>query len=191
MPLAPDVNLDRLAQITHGFVGADLEALCKEAGMVALRRYLSLEGENHLDSILAAPEQLQIEMQDFLTALREIEPTATREFYTERSTVKWDHVGGLGNIKETLVSIVDWPTRYPDLFAAGKVCPPRGVLFSGPSGTGKTLMAKALAGETGINFISISGPILFSKWLGSRRRPSIRSSRKPNNPPLVSSFLMK
>jgi transitional endoplasmic reticulum ATPase len=170
MPLAPDVNLHHLAQVTHGFVGADLEALCKEAGMVALRRYLSLEGENHLESILATAEQLHIRMQDFLTALREIEPTATREFYTERSAVRWDHVGGLSNIKRTLISIVDWPAKYPDLFAAGKVFPPRGILFSGPSGTGKTLMAKALAGETGINFISVSGPILFSKWLGESEK---------------------
>ena len=170
MPLAPDVELDRLAQITHGFVGADLEVLCKEAGMVALRRYLSLEGENHLDAILTTPEKLQICMQDFLTALREIEPTATREFYTERSTVKWHHIGGLGKIKESLISVVDWPTRYPELFAAGKVFPPKGILFSGPSGTGKTLMAKALAGETGLNFISISGPILFSKWLGESEK---------------------
>jgi transitional endoplasmic reticulum ATPase len=170
MPLAPDVNLDRLAQITHAFVGADLEALCKEAGMVALRRYLSFEGENHLDAILTTPEQLQITMEDFLTALREIEPTATREFYTERSTVKWHHIGGLSKIKETLISIVEWPAKYPDLFAVGKVLPPRGILFSGPSGTGKTLMAKALAGETGLNFISISGPILFSKWLGESEK---------------------
>jgi len=170
MPLAPEVDLDRLAQITHGFVGADLEVLCKEAGMVTLRRYLSLEGENHLDAIMATPEKLQIRMQDFLTALREIEPTATREFYTERSTVRWHHIGGLSKIKETLISIVDWPSRYPDLFAAGKVFPPKGILFSGPSGTGKTLMAKALAGETGLNFISISGPILFSKWLGESEK---------------------
>ncbi len=170
MPLAPDVDLDRLAQITHGFVGADLEVLCKEAGMVTLRRYLSLEGENHLDAILATPERLQIRMQDFLTALREIEPTATREFYTERSTVRWHHIGGLSKIKEALISIVDWPTRYPDLFAAGKIFPPKGVLFSGPSGTGKTVMAKALAGETGLNFIAISGPILFSKWLGESEK---------------------
>ncbi|HTY26324.1 MAG TPA: AAA family ATPase [Desulfomonilaceae bacterium] len=170
MPLAPDVDLGRLAQITHGFVGADLEALCKEAGMAALRRYLSLEGENHLESILTAAGQLHIQMQDFLTAFREIEPTATREFYTERSTVKWDHVGGLGEIKEALISMVDWPARYPDLFVVGKVSPPRGILFTGPSGTGKTLMAKALVGETGINFISISGPILFSKWLGESEK---------------------
>jgi len=170
MPLAPDVDLDRLAQITHAFVGADVEALCKEAGMVALRRYLSLEGENHLDAILSTSARLQITMEDFLTALREIEPTATREFYTERSTVKWLHIGGLKKIKETLVSIVDWPAKYPDLFAAGRIRPPRGILFSGPSGTGKTLMAKALAGETGLNFISISGPTLFSKWLGESEK---------------------
>ncbi len=170
MPLSTDVDMDRLAHVTHAFVGADLEALCKEAGMVALRRYLSLEGEHHLESILASAEQLHIEMQDFLTALREIEPTATREFITEKSTVQWDHVGGLSAIKKSLISVVDLPARYPDLFAAGKVFPPRGILFSGPSGTGKTLMAKALAGETGINFISISGPTLFSKWLGESEK---------------------
>jgi transitional endoplasmic reticulum ATPase len=170
MPLASDVDLDRLAQITHAFVGADLEALCKEAGMVALRRYLSLEGENHLASILGTPDQLQITMEDFLTALREIEPTAIREFFTERSTVRWHQVGGLDPIKEALMSIVDWPTKYPELFASGKVSPPRGILFTGPSGTGKTLMAKALAGETGLNFISIGGPMIFSKWLGESEK---------------------
>jgi transitional endoplasmic reticulum ATPase len=170
MPLASDVDLDRLGQITHAFVGADLEALCKEAGMVALRRYLSLEGENHLASILGTPDQLQITMEDFLTALREIEPTAIREFFTERSTVRWHQVGGLDPIKEALMSIVDWPTKYPELFASGKVSPPRGILFTGPSGTGKTLMAKALAGETGLNFISIGGPMIFSKWLGESEK---------------------
>jgi transitional endoplasmic reticulum ATPase len=170
MPLASDVDLDRLAQITHAFVGADLEALCKEAGMVALRRYLPLEGENQLASILATPDQLQITMEDFLTALREIEPTATREFFTERSTVRWHHVGGLVPIKEALMSIVDWPMKYPELFASGKVSPPKGILFTGPSGTGKTLMAKALAGEAGLNFISIGGPMIFSKWLGESEK---------------------
>jgi transitional endoplasmic reticulum ATPase len=170
MPLASDVDLDRLAQITHAFVGADLEALCKEAGMVALRRYLPLEGENQFASILKTPDHLQITMEDFLTALREIEPTATREFFTERSTVRWNHVGGLVPIKEALMSIVDWPLKYPELFASGKVSPPRGILFTGPSGTGKTLMAKALAGETGLNFISIGGPMIFSKWLGESEK---------------------
>jgi transitional endoplasmic reticulum ATPase len=170
MPLAPDVDLNRLAQITYGFVGADIEALCKEAGMVALRRYLSLEGENHLEAILNTSEQLQITMEDFSTALREIEPTATREFFTERSMVRWEHIGGLGKIKETLISIVDWPFKYSDLFASGGVSYPKGILLSGPSGTGKTLMANALAGETGFSFISIDGPILFSKWLGESEK---------------------
>jgi transitional endoplasmic reticulum ATPase len=170
MPLAPEVDLDRLAQITHAFVGADLEALCKEAGMVALRRYLSQEGENHLDAILSTPEKLHVRMEDFLSALREIEPTATREFYTERSTVRWHHIGGLSGIRQTLVSIVDWPNRYPDLFVRGRISPSRGILFSGPSGTGKTLMARALAGETGLNFITVSGPTLFSKWLGESEK---------------------
>ena len=170
MPLASDVDLERLAQITHAFVGADIEALCKEAGMVALRRYLSLEGDNHPDAALLNLDHLEITMEDFLTALREIEPTATREFYTERSKVQWHHIGGLKRIRETLLSIVDWPHKFPELFEEGNVRPPRGILFSGPSGTGKTLMAKALAGETGLNFISISGPILFSKWLGESEK---------------------
>ncbi len=178
MPLAPDMDLDRIAKITHAFVGADLEALCKEAGMVALRRYISLEGENHIDALMAEEKGLCITMEDFLTALREVEPTATREFYTERSTVKWHHVGGLNDIKEALLSIVDWPAKYPDLFAAGNVLPPRGILFTGPSGTGKTLMAKALAGETGLNFISISVPILFSKWLGESEKALHQAFKK-------------
>lgn len=170
MPLAGNVDLERLSQITHGFVGADLELLCKEAGMVTLRRYLTLCGKDNLDTLLASPEKLQITMEDFLTALREVEPTATREFFTEKSSIKWEDVGGLERIKETLVSIVEWPYKYSDLFSAGNVVPPRGILFSGPSGTGKTLMAKALAGETGLNFISISSPILFSKWLGESEK---------------------
>lgn len=170
MHLALDVDLNRLAQITHGFVGADLEALCKEAGMIALRRYISLNGENNHDSIIKTSEHPQITMEDFLTSLRKIEPTASREFFTERSNVRWKHVGGLNKIKETLISIIDWPYKYPELFTTGKVPPPRGVLFSGPSGTGKTLMVKALASETGLNFISINGPILFSKWLGESEK---------------------
>jgi transitional endoplasmic reticulum ATPase len=170
MPLAPDVDLDRLAAVTHAFVGADLEVLCKEAGMVALRRYLSAEGESRLPDILASGHLLQITMDDFLAALREVEPTATREVYTERSMVSWGDVGGLSYIKEALTAIVDWPTKYPHFFASANVMPPKGVLFAGPSGTGKTLMAKALAGETGLNFISVSVPILFSKWLGESER---------------------
>jgi transitional endoplasmic reticulum ATPase len=170
MPLAPDVNLERLAQVTHGFVGADLQALCKEAGMVAFRRYLQVLGGGNPEAFLHTSEDLQITPEDFLTALREIEPSATREFFTERPTVRWEEVGGLQEVKEALISVVDWPYRYPELFHEGRLAPPRGILFTGPSGTGKTLMARALASKTGLNFIPISGPILFSKWLGESEK---------------------
>ncbi len=169
MPLAADVDLDQIAQITHGFVGADLEALCKEAGMAAVRRYLPVGALGNSDRLPVTPENMRISREDFLTALREVEPTATREFFNERSTLKLSDIGGLAQIKETLLSIVDWPLKYPELFASGKVSS-RGILLSGPSGTGKTIMVKALAGETGINFIPISSSILFSKWLGESEK---------------------
>ena len=171
MPLTPDVDLKHLAEITYGFVGADIEALCKEAGMVTLRRHVELYSKDMMeDIILQDTDNMKVTMDDFMAALLEVEPSATREFFTERSTLRWENVGGLEKIKETLMSVVDWPYKYPELFAAGKLAPPRGIIFSGPSGTGKTLMAKALAGETGLNFISISGPILFSKWLGESEK---------------------
>ena len=169
MPLGSDVDLDQIAQITHGFVGADLEALCKEAGMAAVRRYLPAGALGNPDHLPVTPESMAISHDDFLTALREVEPTATREFFNERSTLKLRDVGGLARIKETLLSIVDWPLKYPELFASGKISS-RGVLLSGPSGTGKTVMVRALAGETGINFIPISSSILFSKWLGESEK---------------------
>jgi transitional endoplasmic reticulum ATPase len=169
MPLAPDVDLDHIAQITHGFVGADVEALCKEAGMAAVRRYLPVGAIGHSDRLPVTPEHMQVSREDFMTALREVEPTATRQFFNERSTLKLSDVGGLARIKDTLISIVDWPLKYPDLFTLGKVSS-RGILLSGPSGTGKTLMVKALAGETGLNFIPISSSILFSKWLGESEK---------------------
>ena len=112
---------------------------------------------------------MQVSREDFLTALREVEPTATRQFFNERSTLRLSDVGGLARIKETLISIVDWPLKYPELFALGKVSS-RGILLSGPSGTGKTLMVKALAGETGLNFIPIGSSMLFSKWLGESEK---------------------
>jgi transitional endoplasmic reticulum ATPase len=112
---------------------------------------------------------MRISREDFLTALREVEPTATREFFNERSTLKLSDIGGLAQIKETLLSIVDWPLKYPELFTSGKISS-RGILLSGPSGTGKTIMVRALAGETGINFIPISSSILFSKWLGESEK---------------------
>lgn len=169
MPLAPDVDLHQIAQITHGFVGADIEALCKEAGMSAVRRYLPVGAIGNSDRLPVTPEHMQISMDDFLSALREVEPTATRQFFNERSAFKLSDVGGLTRIKETLISIVDWPLKYPELFALGKISS-HGILLSGPSGTGKTLMVKALAGETGLNFIPISSSILFSKWLGESEK---------------------
>jgi transitional endoplasmic reticulum ATPase len=169
MPLAPDVDLEQIAQITHGFVGADVEALCKEAGMAAVRRYLPVGAIGNSDRLPVTPEHMQVSREDFLTALREVEPTATRQFFNERSTIKLSDVGGLARIKETLISIVDWPLKYPELFALGKVSS-RGILLSGPSGTGKTLMVKALAGETGLNFIPIGSSMLFSKWLGESEK---------------------
>jgi transitional endoplasmic reticulum ATPase len=169
MPLAPDVDLHQIAQITHGFVGADIEALCKEAGMSAVRRYLPVGAIGNSDRLPVTPEHMQISMDDFLSALREVEPTATRQFFNERSAFKLSDVGGLTRIKETLISIVDWPLKYPELFASGKISS-HGILLSGPSGTGKTLMVKALAGETGLNFIPISSSTLFSKWLGESEK---------------------
>lgn len=169
MPLAPDVDLERIAQITHGFVGADVEALCKEAGMAAVRRYLPVGALGNSDRLGVTTERMQVSMEDFLTALRDVEPTATREFFNERSSLKLNDVGGLAWVKETLVSIVAWPLKYPELFASGRVSS-RGILLYGPSGTGKTLMVKALAGETGLNFIPISSSMLFSKWLGESEK---------------------
>jgi len=139
--------------------------------MVTLRRYVELYGKDKVDSILAETENLQITKEDFLTALREIEPSAN--FVNSLPNgLRYDgsRSADFEKIKETLVSIVDWPYKYPELFAAGKLAPPRGILFSGPSGTGKTLMAKAWPVKTGLNFISISGPILFSKWLGESEK---------------------
>ena len=169
MPLAPDVDLQQIAQITHGFVGADIEALCKEAGMAAVRRYLPVGAIGNSDRLPVTPEHMHVSREDFLSALREVEPTATRQFFNERSLFKLSDVGGLAKIKETLISIVDWPLKYPELFALGKISS-HGILLSGPSGTGKTLMVKALAGETGLNFIPISSSTLFSKWLGESEK---------------------
>ncbi len=166
MPLAEDVSVDRLAEITHGFVGADLAALCREAAMVTLRRIsedIPLEAEFIPYELLA---RLEVTMADFLEALTEVEPSALREVFTEIPDVRWDDVGGLDEAKATLKQIIEWPLQYADLFARADTSPPKGVLLTGPSGTGKTLLAKAVAHECGVNFISIKGPELLSKWVG-------------------------
>jgi transitional endoplasmic reticulum ATPase len=168
--LAADIDFARLAQLTPGFVGADLEALCREAAMIALRRVLP-----HIDYERGyIPYEtlvnLNITMADFQAALREIEPSTTREVYVEISDTSWDDVGGLTKAKAILTEGVEWPIRFPELYASAKIEPPRGVLLSGPPGTGKTLLARALANQCEASFISIKGPELLSKWIGESEK---------------------
>ncbi len=168
--LANDIDFARLAQLTPGFVGADLEALCREAAMIALRRVLP-----HIDYQRAyIPYEtlvnLNITMADFQAALREIEPSTTREVYVEVSETTWDDIGGLEGPKELLTEGVEWPLRYPEVYTNAKVEPPRGVLLAGPPGSGKTLIARALANQCEANFISIKGPELLSKWVGESEK---------------------
>ena len=168
--LANDVDFARLAQLTPGFVGADLEALCREAAMIALRRVLP-----HIDYEkgyipYATLVNLNITMADFQAALREIEPSTTREVYVEVSETSWDDIGGLEKVKALLTEGVEWPLRYPEVYSHAKVEPPRGVLLSGPPGSGKTLIARALANQCEANFISIKGPELLSKWVGESEK---------------------
>ena len=170
MPLAKDVELEKLSQITHGFVGADLEALCREAAMNALRKIMpSIDFQ--LDEIpYETLLKLEVTMADFTEALKEIEPSAIREVFVEVPNVKWEDVGGLGEVKQKLVEAVEWPLKYPHLFQEAKAKPPKGILLSGPPGTGKTLIAKALANESEVNFISVKGPELMSKYVGESER---------------------
>jgi transitional endoplasmic reticulum ATPase len=170
MPLKPDVDMSRLAEITHGFVGADLEALCREAAMICLRDILA-----DLDFSLAKIPyerlaRLEVRMDHFLTALREVEPSAIREVFVEVPNVRWSDVGGLARLKQRLVEAVEWPLRYAPLFEQAGVRPPKGILLSGPPGCGKTLLAKAIANESQVNFISVKGPALLSKYVGESER---------------------
>ncbi len=167
VPLAPDVDLEKLAEITHGFVGADIEVLCKEAGMLAVRDVLA---QANFEAPAALASEPCVAMKHFLEALKSIEPTATREFFVEKPNVRWEDVGGLSEIREFLLACVEWPTRYGHLFARAGIRRTRGILLSGPSGTGKTLMAKALATESGLNFITVDGASLLSKWVGESEK---------------------
>jgi transitional endoplasmic reticulum ATPase len=169
MPLAGDVDLERLAEVTHGFVGADLEVLCKEAGMRTLQDVLDREdfAERDINEIAA---ETQIYMRHFLDALKGIEPTATREFFAERPNVHWSDVGGLQQAKSLLRSTVELPRRFPTLYrSAGAVCP-NGVILSGGPGSGKTLLVRALATESGFSFITVDAAALFSKWVGESEK---------------------
>jgi len=171
MPLADDVDLDRLADITHGFVGADLAALVREAAMRALRRLMKevnlLESEKLPPEVL---EKLKVTMDDFMEAFKDITPSALREVVVQVPNVRWDDIGGLDEVKEELKMAVEWPLKYPDLFEASGARQPKGILLFGPPGTGKTLLAKAVANESEANFISVKGPEIMSKWVGESEK---------------------
>jgi transitional endoplasmic reticulum ATPase len=170
MPLADDVDLKRLANVTHGFVGADLEALSKEAALHALRRILP-DIDFSADSVPASIlNKIIVDMNDFQESLKEIEPSALREVLVEVPNVKWTDIGGLKDMKEELQEAVEWPLKYPEFFEHMNTDPPKGVLLYGPPGTGKTMLAKAVANESESNFISIKGPELLSKWVGESER---------------------
>jgi len=171
MPLTKDVDLDWLASITYGFVGADLEALAKEAAMLSLRRNLpSLSWKKTEEFPEKSLEKLRVEKKDFENALKMVEPSAMREVLVEIPKVKWDDIGGLEEVKETLKEVVQWPLQHPDAFDRVGIKPPKGVLLYGPPGSGKTLLAKAVANESDANFISIKGPEVLSKWVGESEK---------------------
>ena len=181
MPLAKDVNLQKLADISHGFVGADLQSLSKEAAMRALRRILP-EIDLASESIPADTlKKIIVTMQDFTDVIKEMEPSAMREVFVEVPDVKWEDIGGLLSIKQELQEAVEWPLKYQGVFTYADATPPKGILLYGPPGTGKTLMAKATANESEANFISIKGPELLSKWVGESEkgvREVFRKSRQ-------------
>ncbi|HIP58259.1 MAG TPA: AAA family ATPase, partial [Archaeoglobus profundus] len=159
-----------LADQTHGFVGADIEALCKEAAMKALRRYLPKINLNSDEIPIDVLESIKVTMDDFKEALKEIEPSAMREVLVEVPKVTWDDIGGLEDVKREIREAVEWPLKYPEKFKKFGIKPPKGVLLYGPPGTGKTLIAKAVANEANANFISVKGPELLSKWLGESEK---------------------
>ncbi|HKC57959.1 MAG TPA: AAA family ATPase [Vicinamibacterales bacterium] len=171
MPLGPDVDLAELAEHSHGFVGADLEALCQEIGMIALRRFLS--------SIRTTPDvpideadagSLHVTREDCLAGLKEVEPSATREFFIEKSSTTFASIGGLADVKRLLGAVVEHAHMHDEVYEQVGLAPPRGILLVGPSGTGKTAIARALSGEKQIPLIAIDGPQLYSKWLGESEK---------------------
>ncbi len=170
MPLADDIDLERIATTTHGFVGADLAALCREAAMSALRRLMpEIDFANAnipYDKLMA----LEVTGDDFTAALAEVEPSAIREVFTEIPEVGWSDVGGLEETRRLLLETVQWPLQHSDLFERAAIRPSKGILLSGPPGTGKTLLAKALASESEANFIAVKGPQLMSMWVGESER---------------------
>ncbi|MDP3043371.1 MAG: CDC48 family AAA ATPase [bacterium] len=181
MPLADGVDLDKLAEITHGFVGADLEALCREAAMSALREIMpeiefsaqggsASGGEKEWYIPYEKLRKIEVTGEHFREALKEVEPSALREVFSEIPSVKWEDVGGLECIKQTLKEVIEWPLKYSEALGYVKLKPSKGIMLYGPPGCGKTLLAKAVATELGVNFISIKGPELFSKYIGESEK---------------------
>jgi len=178
MPLAADVDLEKLADLTHGYVGADLSALTKEAAMRALRRVLpsiDLEADTIPAEILAS---LEVRMDDFLSAYREMQPSTLREVLLESPNVHWDDIGGLESVKQELQETIEWPLKFSKIYSHMKAVPPKGILLYGPPGTGKTLLAKAVATESQANFISVKGPEFLSKWVGESEKAVRETFRK-------------
>ncbi|MEM2125387.1 MAG: CDC48 family AAA ATPase, partial [Candidatus Methanosuratincola sp.] len=170
MPLSEDVKIDEIAGMTHGYSGADLAALTREAAMRALRRFLpklDLQKQTIPASIL---NSLKVSKADFLEAMKDITPSALREVYVEVPEIHWEDVGGLADVKRQLQEMVEWPLKHPELFEQMGIEPPRGILLYGPPGTGKTLLAKAAATESQANFISVKGPEVLSKWVGESEK---------------------
>ena len=165
-----DVDLRKLAEMTHGYTGADLSALGRETAMKALRRYLpqiNLEEERIPPEVL---EKMEVKMDDFVNAYKEVTPTAMREVYIEVASVHWDDVGGLDDVKQHMKEAVEWPLKTPEIFSRLGIKPPKGILLYGPPGCGKTMLARAVATESEANFISIKGPEVFSKWVGESEK---------------------
>ncbi len=173
MPLADDVDLDRIAEMTHGYTGADLAALAKEAAMAALRRFMK-EEKVDLSKMETIPtdilKKLKVTMSDFISAMKMIRPSLIREVFVEVPEVRWDDIGGLAGVKQELREAVEWPLRHPKVFEEMGIRPPKGILLFGPPGTGKTLLAKAAATESGANFIAVRGPEILSKWVGESEK---------------------
>lgn len=172
MPLSKKIDLDEIARAIHGFVGADIASLCREAAMTALRRSGVLQkiGKETKEIPMDILNDLKIEKEDFLNAMKNILPSVLREVLIEKPNVKWDDIGGLGDVKQRLIEMVEWPLTHPESFKNLGISPPKGIMLYGPPGTGKTMLAKAVASESKANFIAVNGPELLSMWVGETEK---------------------